>query len=637
MGEIFKRQAAAAALRFSGERLTDEAKGQIEIEHLHRYFIARHYCRGKDVLDIASGEGYGAAYLAQVAQSVVGVEIDPISVEHATKSYDYLNLRFQIGDARRINLPDASIDVVVSFETLEHFFEQEAFLKEVRRVLRCDGILIISTPDQDIYSPTSSSANPFHVRELTKDQFVSLLKQNFPWVSLCLQRPLIGSVVVPENSIQEESPALFFEKRGPEYFESNEGMARPLYLLAFASATTQPIPKFSAYIEDNAIDFWRVRASELQAELDANAFWQEKAGELQVELRTLYQSRSWRFLAPLRHLVASLRRSRRPEAHNGADIPSASSSKESDTLKVVREPSANEVLYSQAMDETLIETQKKYLGDDYLHKKAKLAIGVVTYNNASRDLKRLFSSAQVAAVQANIDAVSIYVLDNGAATDRELISNFGLLALETQGNIGFGAAHNRLMQRAFTDGAEIYIAANPDGAFHPDALKFIIAMNAAQEGNSLIEALQFPEEHPKVFDISNFDTPWASGACLTIPRKIYETLGGFDENFFMYCEDVDYSWRARANGFSVKICPRALFFHATTNREPSHNIRVMMLRSGITLAQKWGGQNFERDLVAELKKMKFDQNSSRPDLVESSWQEIADFEHFFHFAKVRWS
>jgi hypothetical protein len=63
----------------------------------------------------------------------------------------------------------------------------------------------------------------------------------------------------------------------------------------------------------------------------------------------------------------------------------------------------------------------------------------------------------------------------------------------------------------------------------------------------------------------------------------------------------------------------------------------MMLRSGIALAQKWGGQNFERDLEAELKKMKFDQNSSRPDLVESSWQAIADFEHFFHFAKVRWS
>jgi GT2 family glycosyltransferase len=438
---------------------------------------------------------------------------------------------------------------------------------------------------------------------------------------------MIGSVVVPESSIQNKSPTLFFEKRGPAYFESNEGMARPLYPLALASATAQPIQKVSPYIEDNAIDFWRVRASERRVKLI----------ELQAEIRALYESWSRRLFTPVRHLVPSLRRLRRPGAHSNVYKPSASSSNDSDTLKVAYESSANEARSSQAMDETLVAAQKKSLGDDYLNKNAKLAIGVVTYNNAPRDLKRLFSSAQIAAVQADIDAVSIYLLDNGAATDRELISNFGLLALETQGNIGFGAAHNRLMQRAFTDGAEIYIAANPDGAFHPDALKFIIAMNAAQGGNSLIEALQFPEEHPKVFDISNFDTPWASGACLTIPRKIYETLGGFDENFFMYCEDVDYSWRARANGFSVKICPRALFFHATTNREPSSNIRIMMLRSGITLAQKWGGQKFERDLVAELRRMKCDQNSSRPAQVDPSWQEIADFEHFFHFAKVRWS
>ena len=627
MGEIFKRQAVAEVSRFSGERLTDEAKGQIEIEHLHRYFFARHYCRGKDVRDITSGEGYGSAYLAQVAQSFISVEIDPISTEHTRKSCDYPSLRFQIGDSRRIDLPDVSVDVVVSFETLEHFLEQEAFPKEVRRVLRDDGISIIIKLDQDYYSPTCSSGNLFHVRKLTKDQFVSFLQQKFPWVSLCLQRPMIGSVVVPESSIQDQSPTLFFEKLGPAYFESNEGMARPPYLLAPAWATAQPIPKFGPDIEDNAIDLWRVRASERQVELI----------ELQAEIRALYESRSWCLFTPLRHLVPSLRRLRRPGAHSNVYKPSASSSNDSDTLKVAYESSANEARSSQAMDETLVAAQKKSLGDDYLNKNAKLAIGVVTYNNAPRDLKRLFSSAQIAAVQADIDAVSIYLLDNGAATDRELISNFGLLALETQGNIGFGAAHNRLMQRAFTDGAEIYIAANPDGAFHPDALKFIIAMNAAQGGNSLIEALQFPEEHPKVFDISNFDTPWASGACLTIPRKIYETLGGFDEHFFMYCEDVDYSWRARANGFSVKICPRALFFHATTNREPSNKIRIMMLRSGITLAQKWGGQKFERDLVAELRKMKCDQNSSRPAQVDPSWQEIADFEHFFHFAKVRWS
>ena len=59
MGEIFRQESPAQPLEFTGERWTTAAHGQIEIEHLHRYLLARDWCRGKDVLDIASGEGYG--------------------------------------------------------------------------------------------------------------------------------------------------------------------------------------------------------------------------------------------------------------------------------------------------------------------------------------------------------------------------------------------------------------------------------------------------------------------------------------------------------------------------------------------------------------------------------------------------
>src|SRR5213079_65208 len=75
MGEIFSRPAPAVPLPFTGERLTSELTGQTEIEHLHRYLLAREFCRGKRVLDVASGEGYGAALLAQVAAAVTGVDI----------------------------------------------------------------------------------------------------------------------------------------------------------------------------------------------------------------------------------------------------------------------------------------------------------------------------------------------------------------------------------------------------------------------------------------------------------------------------------------------------------------------------------------------------------------------------------
>lgn len=284
MGEIFKRERSLNPLDFSGERFTSETQGQIEIEHLHRYFIARNYCRDKDVLDIASGEGYGTAYLAQVARSVVGFEISANAVAHASKSYNYSNLRFSVGDARKINLPSSSVDVVVSFETIEHFFEQEEFVREVARVLRPEGLLIVSTPEQEVYSTAFSPANPYHVKELSRDKFVDLLHKNFPCVELYLQRPLTGSLILPKVSSSTRTEVLLYERRGKEHFEAHQELARPLYLLAFASSVPYPLPTVSVYAEDSAENL-----------------------ELKSELAVIYRSFSWRLTAPLRRVARWLR------------------------------------------------------------------------------------------------------------------------------------------------------------------------------------------------------------------------------------------------------------------------------------------------------------------------------------------
>src|SRR5215813_4878242 len=98
MGELFERVLPDDALEWTGERLTTATAGQVEIEHLHRYFFARELCRGCDVLDIASGEGYGALLLAQVARGVVGVDVSEESVAHAERAYARPNLRYLLGD-----------------------------------------------------------------------------------------------------------------------------------------------------------------------------------------------------------------------------------------------------------------------------------------------------------------------------------------------------------------------------------------------------------------------------------------------------------------------------------------------------------------------------------------------------------
>jgi len=246
MGEIIPRPISPTPLPFTGERLTSDYGGQTQIEHLHRYLLVREWCRGQDVLDVASGEGYGTAILAQVARSAVGLEIASDAVAHATKSYMDENLRFVQGDARALPLADASCDVVVSFETIEHFAEQQRFLEEVRRVLRPNGLFVVSTPDRDNYSPPYTPPNPFHVKELTGPEFEALLRTHFAEVSVLLQRPIFGSVLLP--AVAGAATPLCFERRGVGHFEASVGLARPQYIVAFASDRPVSLPS-SVYIE----------------------------------------------------------------------------------------------------------------------------------------------------------------------------------------------------------------------------------------------------------------------------------------------------------------------------------------------------------------------------------------------------
>jgi SAM-dependent methyltransferase len=260
MGEIFEQIMPAEPLSWTGERLTTAAGGQVEIEHLHRYMMARDFCRGLDVLDVASGEGYGTALLAQVAKSAIGVEISAEAAGHAASQYRAKNLRYLQGDARDLPLADESVDVVVSFETIEHFYEQEKFLAEVRRVLRKGGKFIVSSPNREIYSPPGSEANPFHKRELSRQEFENLLADFFPNFHLLCQRPMLGSVLLSDDG--EPGRLISIERRGPHHFERTEGVSRPPYLLAIASDAPLPPAANSIFIDEGEIGLLIARAAE---------------------------------------------------------------------------------------------------------------------------------------------------------------------------------------------------------------------------------------------------------------------------------------------------------------------------------------------------------------------------------------
>jgi ubiquinone/menaquinone biosynthesis C-methylase UbiE len=185
---------------FTGERFLPGLAGEIAFEHNHRYAFARRFVAGRRVLDVACGEGYGAALLAEVGASVTGIDIDVDTIARASQTYARKNLRFTVGSAAALPLPDASVDAVVSFETIEHLpaAEQPRMLAEFARVLAPDGIVILSSPNRPQYSDARNHRNPFHLHELDGEELARLLGQ-FPAQRWYHQRRYLGDALWAER------------------------------------------------------------------------------------------------------------------------------------------------------------------------------------------------------------------------------------------------------------------------------------------------------------------------------------------------------------------------------------------------------------------------------------------------------
>lgn len=215
---------------WTGERLETFVFTENTIEHLHRYALAKKLCENKIVLDIASGEGYGSNILSDYAKQVIGVDIDKDVVDLANQKYGKNNLIFKTGKADQIPIVTNSIDVVVSFETLEHHDRHYEMMVEIKRVLKKDGVLIISTPEKRYYSDEPNYKNPYHVKELYYDQFRTLIDSHFKNTNYSFQKIIRGSLILPEQEFEGFS---LIEGDYQNFFESST--IKPMYLIAVAS------------------------------------------------------------------------------------------------------------------------------------------------------------------------------------------------------------------------------------------------------------------------------------------------------------------------------------------------------------------------------------------------------------------
>ncbi|MHB1537464.1 MAG: class I SAM-dependent methyltransferase [Acidimicrobiales bacterium] len=178
-----------SALPRTVERLYIQPSSPWSAEHLSRYHLAATFVRGRHVLDIACGTGYGGSLLlAAGARTVIGVDSSRDAIAAAT-CHLQSGLEFVCADGTDLPFSDDSFDVVVSFETLEHIEADDRFVSELRRVLVQDGVIVLSTPNALHTRQIKGQSNPFHVREYEPEEVEALLSRHFAAVNLLGQRP----------------------------------------------------------------------------------------------------------------------------------------------------------------------------------------------------------------------------------------------------------------------------------------------------------------------------------------------------------------------------------------------------------------------------------------------------------------
>lgn len=210
-------------------------------EHLVRYQLASQLVAGKTVLDVASGSGYGSHLLAKAgAKEVIGVDIDKAAVAEASKNYTAANLRFVVDSAEELaEIADNSVELVTSFETIEHLPNPEKYLQALHRVLTPNGLALISTPNRLVFG----QKNPFHIKEFTKEEFLKILTNHFFSVELLEQRNALASFI---SGNRPGSPLLLANQQtAPLYFVALcAKQAGETKLSSVASLNTQALEKW---------------------------------------------------------------------------------------------------------------------------------------------------------------------------------------------------------------------------------------------------------------------------------------------------------------------------------------------------------------------------------------------------------
>lgn len=166
-------------------------------------------------------------------------------------------------------------------------------------------------------------------------------------------------------------------------------------------------------------------------------------------------------------------------------------------------------------------------------------------------------------------------------------------------NSGSAKGHNILGE---TCTSEYMMIQNPDVIVSPQF--FCVILNGFEDKKvGMVEARQTPIEHPKEYDVKTKETDWATTACALFPTEIFRKLNGFDaDSFFMYCDDLDFSWRLRLEGYKILYQPLAPVYHAKrlssdAKWQPTAAEKYYSAEAAILMAYKFSNDRLVKQIL----------------------------------------
>lgn len=562
-------------MKFTGERLIpDENREDVMyIEHLNRYVVASSMVKDKVVLDIASGSGYGSDILQKAgARKVFGVDISKEAVKYSKERY--AGVDFTVGSVEKIPLEDDSVDVVVSFETIEHVDgkAQEKFIKEVKRVLRGDGVFMVSTPNSSVYP----KGNPYHIKEFTLDEFKSFLKKDFSNVTMLFQENAESNYIFSEGMLIDDTLTDDFSSFKINKIDPEESQ----YVIGVCSNKKTDIDvKGQTMLFDSIprikYQTYNTEIRELKTKIK-NQSQQIKNQRQQLEGLSAHINRLYQHPAyMIKHWIKQVAKKVLPKAVVERLARAIVKKKTSNKKK-------NRIFFRK------IKFQS--------YKKPEVSVVIPVFNKWEYTYECLLSIQKTC---SDLE-YEVIVVDN-ASTDKteERIKKIeNIKYIRNEKNAGFGGACNQGAKEAR---GKYIVFLNNDTVVWSGWLENLLLTFERHENIGLVGSkLVYPDGRlqeaggivwqnksacnygnladPGEYEFNYFkDVDYCSGASVMVPTDIFKKLKGFDDMFTpAYYEDTDFAFKIRQMGLRTVYQPKSVLTHfegVTAGRDTSKGLK----------------------------------------------------------------